>query len=314
MMINESNIKLNINEWEKFKITKVDNFLNIDSNKTANNLLNEIRKEINMLYPFSENIFLNPHSKYKQLMPEFMLNNNKKKYFNKNNISSLCNLYNDWSIMSLYYLPELLEFIKKVTQWKHVCRLPILSSREFEINGKINFYNADYPSFLDWHFDKVYNYLGNQVVCVFTVKNDLDALMPTDRPPTLEVSYMAPNIDEYRKKMYLGSNSISLHDPNSVFHRVLPFQRPSLLNALSNKPCSRTVFIMRFTNDPTPSTQLYKTLGKINYVKNNAVAFVRVGDIKWLTIVSIFIVFLCICAGLSVKLIINIKKIKKINN
>ena len=235
----------------------IENFLD---NRDDFELRANIFEEIQLLEKYSSKITPNPHAVYHHILPHFLINNKKSSFFPK--------LYDDWSILKLYNHTKILNTVKQLTNWQNVYTLPLHTTQGFEINNKINFYNSNNSSRLDWHFDKVYNYKGNQIVCVYTIQNDWDYVDTLNKPFNLEILE-----NNKFKKVYLGNNTLSLHDPNVIFHRVLPFE--------GGFNMKRTVFVMRYTNDPTPLLGLEKLIGSLRYGYKNIKYMFYVRDLKW---------------------------------
>jgi hypothetical protein len=233
----------------------------------------DLSEELQALELVAPKISPNPHSVYKQIMPPFLMRTPR---------ASLCGHTvkhtesgdSSWKLLEVYNWPDLIPLVSAVTGWPRVHRIPMRTESGFEINGKVNFYDARELSHLGWHFDKVFNLRGRQIVCVLTLRNDWDTVA-APRPPTLKVLMPGSRRIE---SAYLGGFSMSLHDPDAVFHRVLPFECPS---RYAGQPWKRSVLVMRFTDDPTPVMPLMQTLGKTRYLSRHAVYFARVGDVKW---------------------------------
>jgi hypothetical protein len=275
-------------EWKNSRFVVLNDVLDIKHKSMV--WWEDVQEELEFLEARAQYISPNPHSRYKQLMPEYLLSTPRHKALGKSQRG--LTKHSDWALLSLYYSSELLQLIKQITGWKDVQRLPISRSRAFEINGKLNFYDANDSSFLDWHYDKVRDYKGKQVVCVLTLSNSNDLANASERHNTLEGIYMQRG-KFFRRAEYLGGNSMSLHDPDALFHRVLPFKRSPGIPSMH--ACKRTIFIMRFTDDATPQTALYKHLGLAKYLVRNAAGFVYVGDMKWIGICLFICVLLLAC-------------------
>jgi hypothetical protein len=237
-------------------------------------LRSDIQEELDSLENHAPMISLNPHARYKHLTADFLLKNVRS------DIVKTLARKGEWSLLKIYNLPKLSNIVKHLTGWKEVYQLPLQTSQGFEINGKINFYDSRNESRLDWHFDKVFNYQGNQVVCDLTLQNDWDGEI--EKPPTLEI------LHDTKKFEYLGGNTLSIHDPDTIFHRVLPFSAPK------GKVFKRRVLVMRFTDNPTKSSTLQQNAGFIRYLLRHALYTLKVKDTKWIFYICFTVLFSCV--------------------
>lgn len=244
-----------------------------------------LQDELEALEQRATRLTPNPHSVYKQVLPDLLAHTHRTEVVPHSQ-------QQEWNVQQVYDWPDLLTLVQRVTGWDNVQRIPLKKDGAFEINGKINFYDAREASRLDWHFDKVYNFRGRQVVCVLTLRNDWDAVAV--QPPTLQVLLPRSRVIN---SAYLGAYSMTMHDPDAVFHRVQPFTCPPGKEGVAWK---RTVLVMRFTDDPTPPAPLLQTLGASRYFVRQAEHFVYVGDLKWCAICAI--VAACIAAAVSTAL------------
>lgn len=259
-------------EFKKYKIISIQHFL---QHNTSHEFITELAEEEEELEKHASYILSNPHSRYKQIFPEFFNHRTRTSLLPHSNITT-------YRLMDIYHLKPLHDLIKKVTGWKNVYQLPLRTDKKFEINGKTNFYNSDDTAHLDWHFDKCFNYKGKQVICVVTLRNDWDTY--DDKPDSLE---FITETNE-RKSIYMGSGHVSIHDPEIIFHRVLPFYKKKDVN----HSFRRTVHVMRFTNDPTPTSPIHRMIGACSYIIKSIQYFIKVGDMKWISIT--LSVLLCI--------------------
>lgn len=244
----------------------------------------DLQRELEALEPLAPRLKPNPHSVYKQVMPDYLARTRRSDLVPGTQQES-------WNVQQVYEWPDLISLVQRITGWSSVQRIPLRKDGAFEINGKLNFYDARDSSRLDWHFDKVFNFRGRQVVCVLTLRNDWDAF--ADRaPPTLQV--MLPR-SRVLTSTYLGSYSMTMHDPDAVFHRVLAFTSPP---GYAKTPWKRSVLVMRFTDDPTPQIPLLQTVGAWRYLARQIEHFVYVGDLKWCAICAF--VAACLVAAVSV--------------
>lgn len=249
--------------------------------KTDFHLLRNIHEEIKVLENLSKSLTINPHGKYNHITPDFLINTKKSLFFDSKD---------EWSILQVYTHKKLLQEVQNFTKWKTVHLLPLQTTKGFEINNKINFYSSEQCSRLDWHFDKVYNYRGNQVVCVYTIQNDWDYIECLVKPHNLEVLNNGKI-----QKIYLGGNTLTIHNPDTIFHRVIPFT-----NGKFKSNFKRTVFVMRYTDDPTPILNVEKFYGILRFGIKNAIYCFIVKDTKWsiylicglLIILQIFLCFI----------------------
>ena len=244
--------------------------------------IRDLGAEVRALEAVAPSLFPNPHSVYKQVQPEFLLRTPRASLVPSGDRAN-------WAVLDCYEQPSLLQLVEQVTGWPRAHRIPLSTTKGFEINGKLNFYDARESSRLDWHFDKVFNLRGRQVVCVLTLQNDWDALPEPQRPRTLQVQL--PGLLA-TQGLYLGGNSLSMHDPDAVFHRVLPFTAPP---EHAGKPWRRSVLVMRFTDDPTPVAPLLQTLGATRYLARQALHFAAVGDVKWVALSALCLAVLVLC-------------------
>ena len=163
--------------------------------------------------------------------------------------------------------------VKRLTSWDSVHCLPLTADGRFEINCKTNVYLSSKKSYLGWHFDRTFNYRGNQVVAVLTLENTSDK-------PNLE----ALPLNAWRTTAFrLGANSLTIHVPDKVFHRVLQLQPRN-----DGGVARRIVFVMRFTDDPTPVN--YSLLTHAKFLATHPLRFAIVLDVKWLAILAVVVI------------------------
>ena len=227
--------------WAAERMVVVPQFL--ETHGTHAELWRAIHEELPLLEAAATPLSPNPHSKYRHLKPEFLLRTPRRTPFRGSA---------QWALLELYALPALEDVVKRATGWAAVHRLPLRTDTRFEINGKTNFYDADERTHLGWHLDRVDAYRGQQAVCVLTLVNDWDA--HDDPTPTLEYVPHGRLWARDTRRVYLGGNTLTVHDPDAVYHRVLPFERPRDADASSSntRRFRRVVHVLRFTNDPTP--------------------------------------------------------------
>jgi hypothetical protein len=226
--------------------------------------------EIGDLVKNAQPLSSNPHSAYDQVLPNKLIEKNIGTY-----------------LLEIYNSNELKSFIKKLTKWDQVHTLPLRTDGKFEINCKTNIYHSRRASYLGWHYDQTYNFKGNQVVVVLTLENNSDG-------PNLE--YL-PLHSFKTKSIHLPSNSISVHNPDAIFHRVLPIK-----HKWDGYDARRIVFVMRYTNDPTPVP--YSILNHASFLLKHPVKFILVKDIQWISIS-------CLAILMLIYIIIEIKDLFK---
>ena len=268
--------------FSKEKVVVARNFLRLREQP----LWQDLQEELDVLEGHAKQLFLNPHSRYKQLLPEFMLRTPRSSLLPSSARAT-------WATLDIYNLPEVHQWVKQTTGWKEVHQIPLRVDTGFEINGKINFYNADESSYLGWHYDRTDNIAGRQVVLVLCMKNSWDAA--GDLPvPSLE--YLRYESTE-KRQIYIGGGDLSCHVPDAIFHRVLPFRRP--VGVARSVPWKRIVLVMRFTENPQ---ELHSPMGKVVYGVRNALGFYRARDPKWITITSAsLMLLLALCAVIAVQ-------------
>jgi hypothetical protein len=206
----------------------------------------------------------NPHSAYDQVLPAVLQKDN------------LCPL-----LINMYHSEDMKDLIKRITGWTTVHTLPLRTDGKFEINCKTNVYYSG-RSYLGWHYDQTYNFKGDQVVVVLTIENNSGG-------PNLEyvplISQTQTGTDTNTKMMHLPPNSMSIHNPDVIFHRVLPIAHPN-----HGYDARRIVFVMRYTNDPTPVS--YSILRHAAFLLKHPIKFWQVRDYKWICV--------CICCILLI--------------
>lgn len=255
-------------EWQRSAIVIVPRFLPQDTH-----IAQRIADELAVLEPHAESLTPNPHSRYWHLLPEFMARTPRHTLLPDDDDDA-------WDVLRVYEVPALEQLVAAATGWRTVHRLPLRADKRFEINGKINFYNADHASYLGWHFDRVDNYAGQQAVAVLTLRNDWDT--QEEREPSLGyVPTEAGTLFPPQQQVYCGGGTLTLHDPDKVLHRVLPFQRSARVP--NQQPWRRVVLVMRFTNDPTPVAHIGRRLSM--WVRT-AAGMVAVGDVQWTAVLA----------------------------
>ena len=226
-------------------------------------------EELECLDDSAPAILLNPTSQYRHIKPIVLLSKTRADFFKEKNCLSQPNpnhsVSPSWALLSFYQQNALLDFIQSITGWTKVHRIPLKTKGEFEINGKVNFYRASDKSRLDWHFDKVYNLKGRQVVCVLTLQNSWDSQLL--KPHTLQIIDSRCSKKKV-KEVYLGGNCMSIHDPDTIFHRVLPFTCPDKINP---SEWTRRVLVLRFTDDPTPTLPFQMTVGAVRFASRHVI-------------------------------------------
>ena len=208
----------------------------------------QIQAEKDALVEAARPIAFNPHSSYRQVLPTHLVERDLGR-----------------TLRALYESADMKALILRLTNWTSVATLPLTTDGRFEINCKTNVYESDRASYLGWHFDQTFNYVGDQVVAVLTLEN-------TSSFPSLEA---LPPRAWTSRLFHLGANSLSVHNPARVFHRVLTL-RPRADGA----PSRRTVFVMRYTNDAT--WRGYSLARHALFLAGHPWKFVLVGDAKWL--------------------------------
>ena len=217
----------------------------------------EIREEAEKLAAKAKPLTSNPHSAYDQVNPTELVRDPLLAP----------------TLLRLYHSDDMKRLVKQLTSWESVHCLPLTTDGRFEINCKTNVYLSSKQSYLGWHFDRTFNYRGNQVVAVLTLENTSDK-------PNLE----ALPLDSWSTQhFHLGANSLTVHVPDKVFHRVLQLQ-PRADGGVAR----RIVFVMRFTDDPTPVE--YSLLSHARFLATHPLRFAIVGDVKWLAILAVALV------------------------
>jgi hypothetical protein len=218
----------------------------------------KVHGEIKDLVKNASPLSSNPHSAYDQVLPHILIKKNIGTY-----------------LLDIYNSNELKQLIKNITKWDQVHTLPLRTDGKFEINCKTNIYYSKRSSYLGWHYDQTYNFKGKQVVVVLTLENNSDG-------PNLE--YL-PLHSLKTKSIHLPANSISIHNPDAIFHRVLPIQ-----HKWGGYDARRIVFVMRFTNDPTPVP--YSIVNHASFILKHPLKFIIVKDIQWISISLLAILML----------------------
>ena len=222
--------------------------------------------EIGELVKNAQPLSSNPHSAYDQVLPNKLVEKNIGKY-----------------LLEIYNSDELKNLIKNITKWDQVHTLPLRTDGKFEINCKTNIYYSKRASYLGWHYDQTYNFKGNQVVVVLTLENNSDG-------PNLE--YLPVNSLQ-TQSIHLQANSISVHNPDAIFHRVLPIK-----HKWDGYDARRIVFVMRYTNNSEPVP--YSILNHALFILKHPLKFILVKDIQWI-LISILAILMLIYIIIEIK-------------
>jgi hypothetical protein len=233
------------------------------------NLLSSFDKaqaEIDSLVKHASPLKSNPHSAYDQVLPNKLTDHNIGKH-----------------LLQIYNSDELKILIQSITKWNNVFTLPLRLDGKFEINCKTNIYYSSRSSYLGWHYDQTYNYKGDQVVVVLTLENN-------SHGPNLE--YLPVNSSKTRS-IHLAQNSISVHNPDVIFHRVLPIKHKT-----EGYYARRIVFVMRYTNNPEPVP--YSIINHAAFLLKHPIKFIIVRDYQWISLCIFAILMLIyICTELK---------------
>jgi len=197
-----------------------------------------------------------------------------------------------WRLPDLYhsaaFTQQIAQIVGAVLQ-----HMPLAEDPRFEINCKLNYYRfyPDNPSRtkLGWHYDRTDQVQGRVVVVVLTLENELDAYLSgqpaAKRDTAVPILSFFP-VDQPLTKcsLYLSANSISVHDPERVFHRANPINVKSLLTPAQISQHKqdtgrdyfrRTIFVMKYTTDNTPKSLLNSSLGKAAFVGRSLTGYAK---------------------------------------
>jgi len=245
--------KINSNEYEDFKNEQIIRL----SSVLRPSAFGAVQQCVPALVQAALPLGSNPHSAYDQILPSVLQQ------------KSLCA-----PLLELYHSDEMKTLVKSITDWDAAHTLPLRTDGKFEINCKTNVYYSG-RSYLGWHYDQTYNFKGNQVVVVLTLENN-------SAGPNLEyVPAKTSPSQTPTKTLHLPQNSVSVHNPDTIFHRVLPIE-----HANAGYQARRIVFVMRYTNDPTPVP--YSMLNHAMFILKHPLKFWAVRDYKWICV--------CICS------------------
>lgn len=208
-----------------------------------------------------------PHSSYTEVLPQGF-----DEYEESHSIST--------KIRDLYKSSEFIDFIKSLTGYD--IKTMMFNKDNLRPNCKLNCYDLSGENYnkIEWHYDRDYNVRGKQLVVVLTLHNDIK-----DDSATLE--YFPTNSLE-KKGLHLEANSLTIHDPTHIIHRV-PSQNTGKVGD------SRHVVVMKYSVDPTlingaelalKQSQYYVKYGILVPIKGY-----RYGSIAFLIVLILFILF-----------------------
>jgi len=174
----------------------------------ASREIDEIRKKSGQKFEFSG------HSKYTEIYPKDLLKT---------------------KVMELYNSEDFVHYLNRITGLQ--LSTTTFTGKTNVPNCKINCYDLkSCQDGIEWHYDRYFFTRGEEIVVVITLRNDLD--------DSINLEYF-PSNSIVKHRVHLGPGSMTIHDPSSVIHRVLP--------VCSKEPGSwRYVVLLKYSTDPRP--------------------------------------------------------------
>lgn len=195
------------------------------------NVFLRVKQEAQRLRPYAEALMPNPHSRYDHVKGKVL----------REQQSCL--------LKDVYYSDHVLNLVRHVSGEPRLMHMPIATDESFNINCKLNFYSDQ--THLGWHYDRVDYQRGHLFVAVFTVWNTSSRTSKVLRTWSLH---------DGERQLALNENSMTIHDPKHVFHRV---------NTLPPKS-SRCAMVMLFTTDANLPNAMVRHLNKVVFISRNA--------------------------------------------
>ena len=202
--------------------------------------LSRAKQEVERLRPLAEQLSIPGYATYKHVKP------------------NVVQQQQSW-LLDLYHSDDMKQLISHAVG-KKVHTVPLEQSDGFNINCKINYYSDNrYP--LQWHYDTFNEFKGDTVICVLTIQFETAEpphvpVERTDQRGVTTLTYL--DRKGTKQNTSLTQNTMTVHLAKSTFHKVWPLP----------KGYRRTIFIMKYSTDPTPRVMPLKLRNTTVALKN----------------------------------------------
>ena len=202
-------------------------------------LYDTVRAEATQLKTIAETLSPNPHSHYKHV---------KGYQLRQRNAALLSKVYYDDALI--------LARVQKATGVANLMHMPVPTTKGFNINCKLNYYND--TTHLGWHYDRIDYQQGRLFVAVLTLWNTAPR-----SARILQTFNMTDGVRGYG----LPPNSMTVHDPAKVYHRVCPLPTHT----------TRCAFVMLFTTNPGLPSRMAQKLNVAAFGMRNTLMYGQFG-------------------------------------